>query len=177
MTGETMKIYLDMDGVIADFFGAIETRHGVSHWKEVDIDRSVVEMAEASDDFFNTLPLFPTSAELVEYVREIAANLDSVEYGICSTPLRGDRKNSAHWKKVWLERHGLLPDRNENVVFVVKKDKYATEEDGSPNILIDDKPKNIRAWNKKGGIGILYQANENSLEDLKRSINDALVTA
>ena len=48
---------------------------------------------------------------------------------------------------------------------------------GSPNILIDDKPKNIRAWNKKGGIGILYQANENSLEDLKRSINDALVTA
>ena len=53
---EKMIVYLDMDGVIADFFGAIEERHGVNHWKEVDIDKSVIEMAEASDDFFNTLP-------------------------------------------------------------------------------------------------------------------------
>ena len=107
---ENMIVYLDMDGVIADFFGAIESRHGVNHWKEVDIDKSVLEIAEASDDFFNTLPAFPTTNDLVEYVRNLGKTLD-VEYGICSTPLRGDRKNSAHWKTVWLERHGLLPTR------------------------------------------------------------------
>ena len=173
---ENMIVYLDMDGVIADFFGAIESRHGVNHWKEVDIDKSVLEIAEASDDFFNTLPAFPTTNDLVEYVRNLGKTLD-VEYGICSTPLRGDRKNSAHWKTVWLERHGLLPTRKENIVYTSRKEKWAVGVNGSPNILIDDKPKNIRAWNKKGGIGILYQANENSLEDLKRSINDALVTA
>jgi len=168
--GENMIVYLDMDGVIADFFGAIEERHGVDHWKEVDIEKSVVDLAEASDDFFNTLPKFSTTDELVNFVRK---NRD-VEYGICSTPLRGDRKNSAHWKTVWLERHGLLPEKAENIVYTNRKEKWAVNEDGSPNILIDDKPKNIRAWEENGGIGIVYQANENSLESLKSELSFAI---
>lgn len=162
---ENMIVYLDMDGVIADFFGAIEERHGVDHWKEVDIEKSVVELAEASDDFFNTLPKFDTTDELVDFVREEM----NVEYGICSTPLRGDRKNSAEWKKVWLDRHGLLPDDEENIIFTCNKAKFATNK-GVPNVLIDDKKKNIRRWEEAGGIGILYQANENSLESLKSEL-------
>ena len=30
-----MIIYLDMDGVIADFFKAFATRNGVDHWKSI----------------------------------------------------------------------------------------------------------------------------------------------
>ena len=32
------KVYVDMDGVIADFFQALENRYGVDHWKDIDID-------------------------------------------------------------------------------------------------------------------------------------------
>ena len=38
------------------------------------------------------------------------------------------------------------------------------------NILIDDKPKNIEKWIAKGGIGILYQANQDSLTELYNKI-------
>ena len=38
------------------------------------------------------------------------------------------------------------------------------------HILIDDKPKNIEKWIAKGGIGIRYQANENSLDYLYKQI-------
>ena len=29
------NIYLDMDGVIADFFGALEKHYKVEHWKDL----------------------------------------------------------------------------------------------------------------------------------------------
>ena len=39
------------------------------------------------------------------------------------------------------------------------------------NILIDDKPTNIQKWIDKGGIGILYQANQDSLDYLYNKLN------
>jgi 5'(3')-deoxyribonucleotidase len=48
-----------------------------------------------------------------------------------------------------------------------RKEKYAVNRAYTKgNILIDDKPKNIQKWIDKGGIGILYQANQDSLDYL-----------
>ena len=167
-----MKLYLDMDGVIADFFGGLEKKYNTKHWKQIPkLEESIIALQ--GTDFFNTLELYPSSMELVKFVQ----NLVGDDWGICSSPLRGDRDNSAYWKRVWLERHFIVPRIN-NLIFTGQKEKYAVNRfDGKPNILVDDKPDNIARWKAKGGIGIRYQANECSLLELKTKLIKAVESA
>mgnify|MGYP003650214993 FL=1 len=153
-----MTLYLDMDGVIADFFKGLEQFYKVKHWKEIpDRDKSI--RALKGTDFFNTLEVFETSVQLVEFAKGFG------DWGICSSPLRGDRDNSAYWKRVWLTEKGFLPEVDK-MIFTGQKEHFAVDSlDGTPNILIDDKPSNIKRWIEAGGIGIRYQANEDDLEE------------
>src|SRR5210317_72253 len=172
-------IYLDMDGVIADFFGGIANHFGVDHWKSIQ-DREIAFATLANTDFFDTLPCFfegqnNLSTKIVENVKQFAFSED-IRWGICSSPMRGDQFNSAYWKRVWLGRMGFMPDLVENCIFTSNKHKYAMSKvDYRPNILIDDKPENIHRWEKAGGIGIRFQCNEDDIEEyLFPSIRDAL---
>tara|TARA_E500000075_G_C6833989_1_gene241726 strand:- start:117 stop:620 length:504 start_codon:yes stop_codon:yes gene_type:complete len=164
-----MTLYLDMDGVIANFFDGFAHRFGYKHWKQIqNKEQSILELKNT--DFFNTLDVYPTTFELVDFVK----NLMGDDWGICSSPLRGDRDNSAYWKRVWLTKHDILP-KVENIIFTGTKEKWATDPiDGKPNILVDDKPDNIARWIAKGGIGIRYQANEDSLLELKNKLLKAV---
>ena len=38
------KVYIDMDGVIADFFKALENKYNVKHWKELDINKTIKDL-------------------------------------------------------------------------------------------------------------------------------------
>jgi len=154
-----MTLYLDMDGVLADFFNAFAKRFGQDHWKMIqDKEKAIAQLR--GTDFFNTLDVFPTSQALVDFARSTG------DWGICSSPLTGDRDNSAYWKRVWLTKKGFLPEIDK-LIFTGMKEKFATDPiDGKPNILVDDKPSNIDRWVKKGGIGVLYQANQDDLGEL-----------
>jgi len=155
-----MKLYLDMDGVLADFFGGLEKRFNVAHWKQIPKTEESIYALKGTD-YFNTLEPYPTSSKLIEFAK---TNFGK-DWGICSSPLRGDRDNSAFWKRIWLDRYGFMPEI-ENLIFTGQKEQYAVNKiDGTPNILVDDKPDNIRRWIDKGGIGIKYQANEDDLEE------------
>jgi hypothetical protein len=162
-------IYLDMDGVIADFFGAIANRFGVDHWKTIQ-DREIAFASLANTNFFDTIPCFfdretNLSAHIVEHVKHFAFD-NEIGWGICSSPMRGDTNNSAYWKRIWLERMNFAPPLVENMVFTSNKHKYATSRlDYRPNILIDDKPENIHRWEQAGGIGIRFQCNEDDTEE------------
>ena len=162
-----MTLYLYMDGVLADFFTGFAQKFGKDHWKMIqDKEKAIVQLQ--GTDFFNTLDVFPTAQKLIDFARSTG------DWGICSSPLRGDRDNSAYWKRVWLTRMGYLPDLDK-LIFTGMKEKYATDKlDGKPNILVDDKPSNIDRWIKKGGIGVLYQANQDSVEELIEKLEKIL---
>ena len=85
-----MTIYLDMDGVIANFFGKLEELHGVDHWKNIkNIETCLASIANTT--FFNDIEPFPESANIIDLVKTMSEG----DWGICSTPLRNDDYNSA----------------------------------------------------------------------------------
>ena len=164
-------VYLDMDGVLADFFGGVEKMYGVDHWKQLTNDKTKDLKKEVIDritgtDFFATLPKFQTADGLIDMVKKFTGG----KFSINTSPLRGDNENSAKYKKVWIQNHIDQPDE---IVVTGRKESYAKDKGtGVPNILIDDRPINIQRWQDAGGYGILYQANRDSLDKVKKGLED-----
>ena len=162
-------VYLDMDGVIADFFGGVEKMYGVKHWKELtndktkDLKKEVINRIVGSD-FFATLPKFPTADQLIALIKSATGG----KFSILTSPLIGDHENSATQKKIWISKNIEKPDE---VIVSGRKEKWAKQKDGTPNILIDDRPVNIDRWTAKGGFGILYQANKDSIIKVQSELN------
>lgn len=158
-------IYLDMDGVIADFFAQLAAVEGVNHWKSI-TDKEIALAKLRNTDFFYNIPMFKNTGELLHGVSQLAKG-NGMPWGICSSPLKNDTHNSAYHKRRWLELHGIAQQiRTEDIIFTSNKYKYAISPiTHRPNILVDDRPQNIRSWEKAGGIGIRYQADEDDLEE------------
>jgi 5'(3')-deoxyribonucleotidase len=159
-------VFLDMDGVIADFFSEYAKMAGVEDGNYRKIPRNKINPtlnAMKGTDFFNRLPKIATADQLTK----MAVSYTGGDYSILSSPLRGDKDNSARWKKVWLAREMQIQPRN--VIITSNKAAYA-KSNGIANILIDDHGSNIQKWNAAGGHGIKYQADEDSLETVKRGL-------
>ena len=166
-----MIIYSDMDGVLADFFGDLEKLHKVNHWKEIrDIDKALQDLK--GTQFFANLPTFHiVTYALIGHLKEVESFNKTIQWGIISTPLKCDHKHSIKMKKLWLIEKNIMPSKH-NLHFLYKKEKLATNRlDGSPNVLIDDKKTNIKKWEDKGGIGLLFQANTDKVGSIKKHID------
>ena len=172
-------IYMDMDGVIADFFGGLENKFGVDHWKSLSWKEEVFAKLKGTD-FFARLPVFGeqdrrSDSIAVHNLVKLIAEDNGIDWGICSSPLRGDEYNSAYHKRNWLQEWDFMPNNIDNCIFTSNKPKYAwSYKDLLPNVLIDDKPQNIKAWKDAGGIGIRFQANEDDIDYLEWELLDAM---
>ena len=152
-----MKTYLDMDGVIADFFG-----HAVRHsddaargWRNMEFRdaEKVLRRVRHTPDFFLNLPAFPMANTLVQSIVNITG-----ECRIMSSPLVG-YDTCEEEKAEWLRRN-IHYDFDE-VIFTEQKYNYA-----KGNILIDDYGYNCRKWEEHGGYAIKYQADEQHVADV-----------
>jgi hypothetical protein len=77
-------------------------------------------------------------------------------------------------KTFWVKKH--LNPQPEQIIIAEASKKYlwAVDEQGPPNVLIDDKSSTIDAWNQAGGIGILHvskQSDETMKALVKRTID------
>lgn len=160
-------VYVDMDGVLVDLFNHIGSIHDVEHYSQMTIAEYDAFFKNTNAyELFRDVPAFETANDLISMVKTLAG-----EYTILSSPLNFDRDGSIKGKQEWLKKHlSIQPD---NIVFEHEKYKYA-KTDETPNILIDDFRKNLDAWEAAGGIGIKYQGDENTIEELMKELTAVL---
>jgi len=147
------EIYVDMDGVLADFFGSWAELMKVDKWwninKEHDIDDALQKIRD-TDDFWLNIPLTSNAKTLLNLIKQVKGS-----YNICSSPLPGDPNSEPH-KREWIEKHlAFFPPKN--IYITHDKVQYAVQADGTPNILIDDYGVNINKWEAAGGIGFKHK--------------------
>jgi hypothetical protein len=182
-----MKVFLDMDGVLANLFDKVAQEIHHKPYKNINAE----EKAEAKKiwsnkkdaaNFFNQLggvehffATLPTFGDKTQAVVDTAIKVAG-EYRICSHPASIDREASKKGKITWINKH-LSPQPIE-MFFPQNKADYAINQDGSPNILVDDFPPYINAWRNVGGIAIEMRTdNFNSARDVRTFLEKQLMVA
>jgi len=144
------EIYVDMDGVLADFFGDWAKLMGVDSFRDIKDVEAGLQKIKDTEDFWLNLPLTDNAKGLLGLIKKVKG-----EYKILSSPLPGDPNSEPH-KHEWIKKHlGFFPPAD--VIITHDKAKYATQADGTPNILIDDYGVNIGKWEAAGGIGFKHK--------------------
>jgi beta-phosphoglucomutase-like phosphatase (HAD superfamily) len=148
------QIYLDCDGVLADFdtsaeaiLGApshvFEKRHGAGEfWRRL----------ARADGFFERLDLLPDALELYEAVKAKAPIiLTGMPHGQWAEPQ----------KRRWAARH--FPGVPVITTTAALKREYCHPGD----VLVDDRSQHRRAWEQAGGLFIHHRSAKASIEALR----------
>lgn len=152
-----MKVYVDLDGVLADFFSAAAKLSNAEHkgWRDMefrDVDKALKKIRKMNG-FFLGLEPFCMANTLVASIVNISGG-----YSVLSSPLT-DYKNCAEEKIEWVKNNiHFEPDE---IIITDNKPVYA-----KGNVLIDDYGANCRAWEKAGGYAIKYQSDEQHISDV-----------
>ena len=143
------EIYIDLDGVLADFFSEWKSITG-KNWWELDNNLLAIQKIRDEKNFWLNLPLLKNSLKLLKILKD-----NNQSYHILSSPLQNDQK-CINQKKQWVKKM-LTYYPPEKVIISSEKEKYAKDNLGIPNLLIDDFGYNINKWKKNGGIGIKHK--------------------
>jgi len=161
-----VKIYFDMDGVLADFVRGVREICGIEPPEQNGManrerDDEMWRRVKEAEHFYNRLEPMPGAEKLFKAVYakygkdcEILTGIPKPKRGILSA---GEDKTE------WMHRL-FSEDIKVNIVFSEEKPKYCT---GKDCVLIDDFARNVKDWEDMGGTGILNRSAEETLRILK----------
>ena len=156
---EIPHVYLDMDGVLVNFEKGVIKVHG----KQLEDVPNPARWEKISDtpNFWRDLEWMPGAKALWKFLKPYAPSIMSA-YAI-------PEPNSSKGKEDWLKKNvGSLPRGRINLVKRSDKQKFARDgRTQTPNILVDDYPKNIREWEANGGIGIHHTSVKKTIARLQ----------
>ena len=143
------EVFVDMDGVLADFFGAWKKLIG-KDWRNIDDIDDALQRIRDKDDFWLKIPKTANAMNLLGLIKQLKG-----KYNILSAPLANDPNSEPH-KREWIAKN-LKAFPPNKVYITADKAKFATQPDGTPNILIDDFGQNINKWTAAGGVGFKHK--------------------
>jgi 5'(3')-deoxyribonucleotidase len=146
-------LYLDMDGVQADFFGRWAEIEKVGHYKHItNPEEAILRLAKSGSEnvyhFFRDLNPLPGGQIIIRWLHQ-----NKIPFTVLSAPLRMEGQASIKGKREWLDKYNL--GSSGNAIFTSAKYKYATS-NGKPNVLVDDFGKYLKSWNDAGGIAVKH---------------------
>ena len=159
------ELYVDMDGVLADFFGVWTKMMGVEHWKQIKDIEPALQKIRDTKDFWINLPMTSNATNLLNAIKQFKG-----KYNILSAPLPGDPESEPQ-KRAWIQKHlSMFPPTK--IIIDPNKAAYAKQADGTPNALIDDFGENISKWESAGGIGIQHANSSvaNTISNLEKQV-------
>jgi len=159
------KVFVDMDGVLADFFGSWAKLMGKKDWRQIDDIPAGLDKIKKKDNFWLDLPLTSNAKNLLALIKLVKG-----KYTILSSPLPGDPNSEPH-KREWIKNNlNFFPP--ENVIITHDKQNFATNNDGSANVLIDDYGTNIQKWESAGGVGFKHKDHkfERTANNIKKAM-------
>jgi hypothetical protein len=177
-----LKLFLDLDGVLASFEGRVRELIHLSKKesgllmdeaeKDDSIDKrlmwKVIHRYDEHTPFFYTLDKMPDADELFDFVLE---HFDHDDIGIL-TASGHTPSDAPQQKKRWVRKH--FGDYHVEVV-AKSPDKAAF---ATPTtILIDDRAKSLDPWIAAGGIGILHTDAKSTIKQLQELLKLDVVFA
>ena len=160
-----MKIYFDMDGVLADFGKGVETlcRMPVPDpsGKDKIAGKAMWDAIRSVEHFYDRLDPVPGMPELfMELYRKYGKDCQI----LTGIPKPDKGITTAAEDKIGWVRRVLGQEVTVNVVIREDKKKYCR---GGESVLIDDLTSTIREWEAHGGIGIHFRDMENTRARLR----------
>lgn len=182
-----MKVFLDMDGLLANLFDKVAHEIHNKSYKDItqeekDEAKRIWTNKEEANKFFDRLggveeffANLPTFGDKTQAVVDSAIKVAG-EYRICSHPAAMDREASKRGKITWIKKH-LNPQPAE-MFFPQNKADCAIDDDGTPNILVDDFPPYIKHWRDAGGIAIEMRTDSfSNASEVKQFLENELTRA
>jgi len=146
------QIYLDMDGLVADYYGGLEDTAkelGVS----IDDGKAIWNKINSNPvEWWSNLKPIPEGMKIFNAVKDKEPSILSAA---------GTNELTKQGKLEWLRKNGLAPYLKE-IIFVNNKSSKKKYAKGG-NILIDDRPDNVAEWEMEGGTSFLFQNNANQI--------------
>jgi hypothetical protein len=152
-------VYIDSDGVIADFDGKVKTAFGKSvdeFENKKELWSSITQYDANVEKFFLTMDKLHDADELIKFCRNNFATV------IILTASGYTPKDAAQQKIKFYETHYPGMD-----CCVVRKSGDKAAYAHKRSILIDDRSKSIDPWIEAGGIGILHTDTKSTIAKLK----------
>lgn len=151
-----MVVFLDMDGVIADFARSALAANGITDYQyselTQDIAKQFCENEKQEQEFYEKLQYdfwvnLPKTAE-ADFVVDLLHRLYGEDLAIASSPLR--ISGCAQGKIDWLKKNFPFLERR----LLLGKPKYLMA--APDKLLIDDLEENIERFESRGGRGLLF---------------------
>jgi 5'(3')-deoxyribonucleotidase len=167
MINKVKRIFVDMDGVLADFLKGVEKPEYIGHPLTND-DKGHTEYDERKEELTNkrlfaNLPPMVDMYDLIGYIKHT-----ELPWEILTAAGVVNRELVVYDKQEWIKRY-VDPKIVVTCTFSgSQKAAYAWE----GNVLIDDRPSNIEAWEKAGGIGIIHKNAADTINQLKTLRNN-----